>query len=113
MAVGDPTAGAFPRVVEPLVIVVLDVPAGCLQEDSSLADPVRRRGVVLGVVIEEVGDVTGGGNRGGGGDCPVAVVGTTINLGPPPHRPGACGARAERETITYGGTQSCRLEPSL
>lgn len=50
--------------------VVVDVPAGCLGDVvSALTDPVRRRGVVLGVDVEEDGGVDGGGEGGlvGGG----------------------------------------------
>jgi len=68
-AVAAATAAAAPRVVEPLMDVALDVPAACVGDVvAALTDPRRRRGVVLGVDVDD-----GGGGGGGGGGAAAAA----------------------------------------
>lgn len=62
------TTAAFPRVVEPLLEVVVDVQASCLQDVLfAFADPLPPRGLVLDVDVGQVGGVDGSVNGGGGG----------------------------------------------
>lgn len=82
-AVEAATTAAFPRVVEPLLEVVVDVQDSCLRDVLfACADPLPPRGLVLDVDVGQDGGVDGGVNGGGGGGLSDGGCGRGLDASP-------------------------------